>query len=345
MMTATSLRSRQPARPQSASSRAMRIANFALAALCLLFSGAVQAANDLTGPIGGGGPGFGITGLVGSASAPTYTGPGDVVSGASIYVGLTAYNGAQAAAGTQKMVNLRNTATGEACDVLVASNGSLGLTANCSGSSSGEAAATFCAQSGGPCATVTGYDEANGNNITQGTTADQPPLTFSSIGSLPAWTPTGTQFLTGSLASAPAQPYTMVTVLQQASATSQKCYVNTANCAPTISHAASTNTDFINASSNANFTASDGVLHVIICVFNGASSVCNVDGTETTLSPGTSVAAGNFSLMAGTGGFGGMSGQMTLGALWPLGFSPTQRTQMCQKLQAIYGAGNFGAAC
>lgn len=71
-------------------------------------------------------------------SAPTYQGPGDLVSGATVWVGLRAYSQAVAATGTQKSVNVRRVTDNVACDILIATNGGLGLTtATCNSSTQG----------------------------------------------------------------------------------------------------------------------------------------------------------------------------------------------------------------
>ena len=71
-----------------------------------------------------------------ASAAPTYTGPGDIVSFTAWY-GLRAYSAAVAATGTQKAINITRASDSEVCDVLIATSGSLGLTANCTGADSG----------------------------------------------------------------------------------------------------------------------------------------------------------------------------------------------------------------
>lgn len=117
------------------------------------------------------------------AAGGGYTGPGDIVSGASLWVGLRAYTAAIAAAATQKLINIRNTATSETCDVIVATNGGFGKVANCSASSSGDTVAVFCAESSGSCAVTEAYDQSgNGLDVSQSTAADQPSLLLSGCG-------------------------------------------------------------------------------------------------------------------------------------------------------------------
>lgn len=62
---------------------------------------------------------------VGSAPPPTYTGPGDVVSGASAWFGLRAYSAAVAATGTQKAVKIRRSSDDTEQDILITTAGDL----------------------------------------------------------------------------------------------------------------------------------------------------------------------------------------------------------------------------
>ena len=72
------------------------------------------------------------------SSGATYTGPIDIVASPTAWYGLRAGSGAIAAAGTQKLVNVRRASDNVACDFLVASNGGFGVTtATCNSSTQG----------------------------------------------------------------------------------------------------------------------------------------------------------------------------------------------------------------
>lgn len=58
-------------------------------------------------------------------SASAYTGPGDIVSGATAFYGLRAYSAAVAATGTQKAVNVRRASDNATQDILILTNGNL----------------------------------------------------------------------------------------------------------------------------------------------------------------------------------------------------------------------------
>ena len=128
------------------------------------------------------------------AAAPGYTGPGDTIAFTAWY-GLRAYSAAVAAAGTQPLIRIRNTSTSELCDVLVASNGGMGLTSNCTGAGAGQTVAAFCG--GVDCKVHTVYDQVAGNacvgattcNVVQATAGNQPAL--SAADSYSAITATG----------------------------------------------------------------------------------------------------------------------------------------------------------
>jgi hypothetical protein len=75
--------------------------------------------------------------VVEHARGPSYTGPGDIVSGATAWYGLRAYNAAYAAT-PGKSVNVRRASDNVSCDVNVATTGGLGLTtATCNSSTQG----------------------------------------------------------------------------------------------------------------------------------------------------------------------------------------------------------------
>ena len=68
-----------------------------------------------------------LLGAGSSTSVPpvTYTGPGDVVSGATVWYGLRAYNAANLN-GTTKALNLIRASDNTACDFDIATTGGLG---------------------------------------------------------------------------------------------------------------------------------------------------------------------------------------------------------------------------
>lgn len=59
------------------------------------------------------------------SSGATFTGPGDIVSGATAWYGLRGYSGAVAATGTQKAINVRRQSDNTTSDILILTNGDL----------------------------------------------------------------------------------------------------------------------------------------------------------------------------------------------------------------------------
>lgn len=75
-----------------------------------------------------------------------YAGPGDVVSGATAWYGLRAYNAAYAASGTGEVVNLRRASDNTTCDFDVATSGALGGSDSGCSLGGGLSLATFATQ-------------------------------------------------------------------------------------------------------------------------------------------------------------------------------------------------------
>lgn len=139
----------------------------------LLCAGIAPSAAQLT--TSGVGGGFGPAGGGGG-----YTGPGDIVSGAVVWYGLRAYNAAQATAGFHA-INVCLAGNTSCVDMVVNSSGNLVIT-TVGGMSCSVAT----------CLIHTFYDQSGANACTgspcdalQNTSADQPILVPSCIGSLP----------------------------------------------------------------------------------------------------------------------------------------------------------------
>ena len=141
--------------------------------------------------------GAGAWAVASSGGGPYTAGPGDVLSGAAVYVGLRAYTAAIATAHTQPLVNLRRASDSHQCDVLVATNGGLGVTSSCgTGGDNGQSATSFCAST--TCYATKLYDQSgNSRDQSQATTTAQPQLVFSCLGAKPCLSGDGTKWLSG----------------------------------------------------------------------------------------------------------------------------------------------------
>lgn len=98
--------------------------------------------------------------IVAASVASTYTGPGNIVSGATAFYSLRAYTAAIAAAGTQSIVDLRRPADNATCTAKIATSGSVDLTVGtpCNSStqtvSAWSGAAASCTGAIGPASTT-----------------------------------------------------------------------------------------------------------------------------------------------------------------------------------------------
>lgn len=114
------------------------------------------------------------------AAAASYTGPGDVVSGATTFYGLRGYNAAYAT-GSNKAVSLRRASDNTTCDFNIASSGSLGNSNSGCSLGGGLTLSTFATQDAtasctistttatctGASSTPTAGDTITGTGVTQ----------------------------------------------------------------------------------------------------------------------------------------------------------------------------------
>ena len=135
-----------------------------------------------------------------TTSCTSYTGPGDVVSGAAGWWGLRAYSCALAHSGasTTPVIDVRGSTTGTSCTIYLLGDGTGGidLTTAGSGGTGNQCllgATTFCSSTNTNCTVSKIYDQSgNGITLSQSTTANQPTLTISCVSSLPCMTFNGT---------------------------------------------------------------------------------------------------------------------------------------------------------
>lgn len=282
-----------------------------------------------------------------SGAAPGYAGPGDVKTFSAWYSCARAYNAAYATA-LGLGCNLRNIATSEQCDVPFTSAGAIGLVENCTGASNGLTAAAFCALSSSSCTITKLYDQSGALactggvacDMSQSTTADQPPITFSCLNSLPCWklTSASIQMFTpgGFTPSGSVVSYT--TVMDRSSGTG----------APTIMQAAGggstnrltgkggvANEIALGGTGTFNATASDAASHAVNAISGqgGTAAVVNVDGSETTGSTGVPLTAAGV-----LGMFGVASTTLEMGEDGVLigTLTSTQRTNLCHNQRLFW---------
>jgi hypothetical protein len=366
-------------------------------------------------------------GTVGTSFGASYVGAGDVVSGATAWFGLRAYNAAYAS-GSNAAINLRRASDNHTCNLLITTSGGLGNTANCStGGDNGQSAAawagtditcsgsttgssTTLAVTGCSANSVVGtdpisgtgitqpayvtscsitagtgtctmnvaqniavaetvtfqvallvteiYDQSGSNfcssapcNVSQSTATKQPQLLPGCIGTQPClyFNRTNTQGLSNSTTTTITSMTIAGVALRITAAAGNMLSFATGGGTTSLQFTGAANTTEIfldNVGTTA--TETDGTLHSIIGVANGASpaSVVNVDGTETTGSTGTSVSTAGIGFGVNTVGTNSFGGYMPEGGWWnSTAFTSTQRTNICKNAQSYYGSANFGAAC
>lgn len=153
------------------------------------------------------------------SAGSSYTGPGDVVSGATVFFSCARAYNATYANGTNPLCDLVDSAapTVVICTLRVATTGFADLTGTyCTGSVT--PTAKCAAATGGVCNVKQAYDQSGaGNNATNSTAASQPVLTFSGANSLPGMTcaqASGTLLLTAA-SFTPSLPYTFAGVAKR----------------------------------------------------------------------------------------------------------------------------------
>jgi len=217
------------------------------------------------------------------AVASTYQGPGDVVSGASIWGSCArAYNAAYAN-GTNSLCDLVDSAAPSTpiCTLRVLTTGFVDLSAYCSGSVT--PAAKCAAATGGVCQVSKVYDQSgNANHFIEATGADQPTLTFNAASTgLPAITCSGSPRILASTSTfTQAQPFTFAAVSDRTAVSGTTQYMGA--FANSLGHTSVANTGQINAGSNITFSQNDNALNGVIATFNGASGAYNINGSDVT---------------------------------------------------------------
>jgi hypothetical protein len=238
--------------------------------------------------------------VVPTAAVVPFSGPGDIQAFTAWY-GLRAYTAAIAAAGTQKLVRVRRASDSEQCDILVATSGGMGLTANCTGADAGQTLTTFITSTTG--FVVTWYDQVSTRNVTQATAGAQPPIfaTGGASGSKPYIASTnGTSLVGPSFTPASGVVSFSVVGVNNGVAGNTGWIREQAGAANKFAPSgANTWTLGGGGGGSLNATATDTVWHAANTVINGASpaSVANVDNVETTGSVTGGVGAGTIGVI------------------------------------------------
>lgn len=276
-----------------------------------------------------------------SISSSSYQGPGDIVSGATMWGSCArAYNVAYAN-GTNPLCDLVATVGGAAvCTLRVATTGFVDLTgAYCSGAVT---PATACT---GGCKITKVYDQAgNTNHWTQVTLASMPALNFSGANSLPAMecaNASNTQM--SSPAITQAQPFTLSSVWERTGATTTLSNVIGAQGNPVLLGAQnSANLSAISAGTVVTQTANDNVFHALTGVYNSTSSAMNTDGTDiSSVDVGTANPSATAMRICRSSFAATMTGLIMEVGMWPSAFNATQRGNMNTNQHSAANGYNF----
>ena len=261
----------------------------------------------------------------------SYTGPGDIVSGATAWYGLRGYNAAYST-GSNPAAIIRRASDNTTATINILSTGAFDTAT----------ATTFCAST--TCYFTTMYDQTgNGNTLTQGTNANQRQLVFNCIGSLPCiyFDTNGSGGFLGTIASSLSQPYTMSAVSGPTAGTGGETDIITLGTSVNGLSAGiqyyTSNTFALYAGGRvtAAYTFAN-VPYAFQAVFNGSSSILNISGTEFTgLNPSTS-ATGTYIEWGVRTVQQAARHDMEIG-IWSGAFSGTQRTNLCHNQYAYWG--------
>lgn len=229
----------------------------------------------------------------GAPASAAYVGPGNVASGAKVWVGLRGYNTAY----TGNVARICDAATGLVCGTVTWGGTSLSFPT---------IGGVACNNITNICVIDTLYDQSGANycsggrcDFTQSTNANRPVLTLNCLGSLPCITNTTNQCLLSAGLSATSQPISFIGFsIRTANFTTTQAFIGASGNSMLFEYLGSVNTFFIFAGGELDGTATDNVWHNFGGLYNGASSKLTVDSTTTTgdASTGSISSSDNLSL-------------------------------------------------
>lgn len=260
----------------------------------------------------------------------SYTGPGDVVSGAKGWWGLRAYNAAYAT-GSNNAINIRRASDNSTSNIAILSNGNFDVAT----------ATTFCASTS--CFVTESFDQTgNGVNLSQGTASVQPQLIFNCLGSLPCMKFAGGQSMGQGTVTALIQPIsTSLVAIRTGITFSNDVYVGAHGGGGDLGirdGRTSSNTWQLYAGTGVNFTVSDNSAHAAQAVFNGASGAFNLDGTDNTSQNFGSNASQTVIGIVGEDALAVANVKIMEGGVWNnTGFTSSNRTSLCHNQFTYWG--------
>lgn len=271
-------------------------------------------------------------------SGATYSGPGDIVSGASVWYGLRAYSAAYATS-LGNVADIVDTATGvSTCTIKAKANGDADLTSSlCAGATL--SVTTFCTVThAAGCSITKLYDQTgNGVHITQATLANMPFLTLSIVGSKPGITFSGAQQLVNSSSPTIAQPWT---ISGSSKVTGTGSYFGAVAGSPNTNWGSSFATTHIDLQAGVDLDLAlltANTFQVVQGVANSTSSSIKVDAAvPSTGNSGTNSLANIFRF--GNDSFGNfMNGAILDIGIWPSGISTGNQSAINTQEHAYWG--------
>lgn len=261
-----------------------------------------------------------------AAAGGAYVGPGDVISSASHWYGLRAYNAATIG---NNLIRIARSSDSTETNVVSLSTGALD-TASIS---------TFIG--GGSATVVKFYDQTGTVDLVPGGGSAIVGLTLSGVASKPQVAVAGNAWYEGSLAGATiAQPHTLSVVARRTgTAASHTVFGDTdqglswANVAQYMTMYAGAGPRWFGPG------ITEATFHALQAVFNGASSVLSVDGADATIndasSPGTNGLSGNMTLFSFSGSV--FVGDFREAGVWPSAFSSGNNSAMASNQSTFWG--------
>lgn len=269
-----------------------------------------------------------------TASAPTYQGPGDIVSGATIFESCARVYNASLASTSTSMCDLVDSAapTVVICTLRGSSSGYVDLAGSyCTGGLT--PAAKCAAATGGTCRVSKMYNQPSPGtgDFQNGTTSQYPTLTFSGLNSLPGVivnSATPSYLITTGTFSFTQPNFTTIGVMKPTSQINGTVIGFTSSGFSMGTSSVSSSNLYLTSDSNV-FVVGSGPLnsyHSMIGLLNSTSSVFNVDGAQTTGNAGvTNVSSSTARFGRGSGG-GSPDATIMEVAAYPVQFTTTAGT-------------------
>lgn len=186
------------------------------------------------------------------------------------------------------------------------------------------------------------YDQSgNTRDAPQVTPANQPQFLPNCVNALPCVWFNGNQWWVMPTFSV-AQPFSLSVVSIQNNSTAAQEIIRSGN--PTFYRYNGASGEMFAGSTATTFFTVLNVWTASNMIFTGASSFLNHNGVSASTSPGTNGISGATTQIGASSGEP-LKGNLTEIGVWGAGTTAGNRTSTCQNQQAIYGAGNFSAAC